>query len=77
MFEVNVGKIGVLPPVLARDARRIVEEFLIINKGEPIEGPSQIAMVENFAFMTAKGQDLVPDLQKEAKRTWKDYLQPG
>jgi hypothetical protein len=41
-----------------------------------IEGPSRIAMVENFAFMTAKGQDLVPELQKEAKRTWKDHLQP-
>jgi len=26
--------------------------------------------------MTAKGQDLVPALQKEAKRTWKNYLQP-
>jgi hypothetical protein len=26
--------------------------------------------------MTAKGQDLVPELQKEAKRTWKNYLQP-
>jgi hypothetical protein len=82
VFEANVGKIGFLPPDLARDvagfyshARRVVEEFLIINKGEPIEGPSRIAMVENFAFMTAKGQDLVPALQKEAKRTWKNYLQ--
>ena len=45
MFEVNVGKIGVLPPVLARDARRIVEEFLIINKGDPVEGHSRIAIV--------------------------------
>ena len=82
-LPIYVGKIGFLPPDLARDvagfyshARRVVEEFLIINKGEPIEGPSRIAMVENFAFMTAKGQDLVPELQKEAKRTWKNYLQP-
>jgi hypothetical protein len=81
VFEANVGKIGFLPPDLARDvagfyshARRVVEEFLIINKGEPIEGPSRIAMVENFTFMKAKGQDLVPALQKEAKTTWKNYL---
>jgi hypothetical protein len=61
VFEANVGKIGFLPPDLARDvagfyshARRVVEEFLIINKGEPIEGPGRIAMVQNFAFNDSK-----------------------
>jgi hypothetical protein len=57
VFEANVGKIGFLPPDIARDvagfyshARRVVEEFLIINKGDPIEGLSRIAMVENCFF---------------------------
>ena len=61
VFEANVGKIGFLPPDLARDvagfyshARRVVEEFLIINKGEPIEGPRSNRNGRELCFYDSK-----------------------
>ena len=85
VFEANVGKIGLLPADLAgkvagfySQARGIVQDFLTINKGEPIQNDSEFRarLVENIDAMKTKANALISQLKIEAPRTWRDYLQP-
>jgi hypothetical protein len=87
VFEANVGKIGLLPSDCAAKvagfynyAESIFQDFRLIYKDE-IPRESERAFTERLAkkikTMLKRGDALVSELQKEAKKTWKDYLQPG
>jgi hypothetical protein len=87
VFEANVGKIGLLPADLATKvavfysfAGGIVQDFRTIKKDEIHKG-AETGFREHLArrikTMLIKGNGLVPELQKEATRTWKDYLGPS
>ena len=85
VFEANVGKIGLLPADLAGEvagfyshARGIVQDFLTINKGESILNEQEIraSLLKVIDTLETKANALVSELQKEAARTWRDYLQP-
>jgi hypothetical protein len=61
-------------------AAGIFLDFRTIYKDEIPEGGARTIFRERFAknieTMLMKGKALVPELQKEAKKTWTDYLQP-
>ena len=58
--------------------RGIVQDFLTINKGEPILNEQEIraSLLKVIDTLETKANALVSELQKEAARTWRDYLQP-
>ena len=88
VFETNVGKIGLLPTDIAAKvvgfynyAAGTFLDFRMVNMAEipELEGAAigfRERFVKNIETMLLKGKALVPELQKEAKKTWKDYLQP-
>ena len=85
VFEANVGKIGLLPADLAGEvagfyshARGIVQDVLTINRGEPILNEEEIraSLLKGIDTLETKANALASQLQKEAARTWRDYLQP-
>jgi len=88
VFETNVGKIGLLPTDIAakvvgfyNQAAGIFLDLRTLNNDEiPEFGGAATRfrerVVKNIETMLLKGKALVPELQEEAKRTWKDYLQP-
>ena len=86
VFETNVAKIGLLPTGLAakvvgfyNHAAGIFLDFQTIYKDEiPKESETRFRerVVKSIESMLMKGKALVPELQKEAKKTWTDYLQP-
>ena len=85
VFEANVGKIGLLPADLAGEvagfyshARGIVQDFQTINRGEPILNEEEIraSLLKGIDTLETKANALASQLQKEAARTWRDYLQP-
>ena len=86
IFDANVGKIGFLPAPLAGDvagfysfAKGIVQDILVIYKGEFTGRVPEMVfrrnLVKTLDKVEAKGVALIAELQKEAKRTWMDYLQ--
>jgi hypothetical protein len=87
VFDANVGKIGLLPADLAAKvavfygyAEGIVQDLGTVNS-EIIAKWSENEFKETFAesikALMEKGDALVLELQQEAKKTWKDYFQPG
>jgi hypothetical protein len=88
VFDAKVGKIGLLPAQLAGDvagfysfAKGIVQDIPVIYKGEFPGVVSETEFRQNFVKtldnVNEKGVALVAELQKEAKRTWMDCLQPS
>ena len=86
VFEANAGKIGLLPADLAAKvagfytfARGILQELRAVNKTDGPSGPFgglKESVTASIETMQMKGKALVPELQKEAQRTWIDCLQP-
>jgi hypothetical protein len=86
VFEANVGKIGYLPADLAGKvtgfysyARGIVQDFRTLWKKEPMRNESEFRnrLVQGIDTLKTKSDALVPELQKEAARDWKQILQPS
>jgi hypothetical protein len=88
VFETNVGKIGLLPTDIAakvvgfyNHAAGIFLDLRTLNNDEipelgGVATRFRERLVKNIETMLLKGKALVPELQEEAKKTWKDYLQP-
>jgi hypothetical protein len=86
VFEANIGKIGLLPTELARKvagfynyAAGIFLDVRTINNDEITEGTRirfTQRLTKNIETMLMEGKALVPELQKEAARSWLDCLQP-
>jgi hypothetical protein len=87
VFEANIRNIGLLPADLSAKvatyyghAREIVQDFRTVYKDEVAPGTEtkfRERLVQNIETMLAIGKALIPELQKEAKRTWRDSLQPS
>ena len=84
VFEANVGKIGLLPADLAGKvvafysyAGGILQDFKTIEMPKVSETRSTERLVRKIETMLSRGDVLVPELRKEAARSWTDYLQPG
>jgi hypothetical protein len=86
VFDANIGKIGLLPANLASEvveyyshASGVVQDFQTINKGEILLNEKELraGLLKGIDTLQGKAKVLVPELRKEAAKTWKDYLQPG
>jgi hypothetical protein len=85
VFEAHIRNIGLLPADLSAKvvtyythARGIVQDFRTIYKDEIHPGTEtkfRAHLAQNIETMLATGKALIPELQKEAKRTWRDSLQ--
>jgi hypothetical protein len=85
VFEAHIGNIGLLPADLSAKvatyyahARGIVQDFQTIYKDAIHPGTEtsfRVHLAQNIETMLAIGKALIPELQKEAKRTWRDSLQ--
>ena len=85
MFDANVGKIGLPPAGLAGKmagffsrAGGMVQDLLTLYKETPIGNPGEIRtrLIESIGTLETEAKALVFELQREAARTWRDYLQP-
>ncbi len=85
VFEAHIRNIGLLPADLSAKvasyythARGIVQDFQTIRKDEILPGTEtefRAHLAQNIDAMLATGKALIPELQREAKRTWRDSLQ--
>jgi hypothetical protein len=89
VFEQNVNKIGFLPADLADKAaefytyaRRMAVDLRSTHDENWSKWPAPEAVrfmesiIQRIDFLSESAKVVVPELKKEAARTWQDYLQP-